>query len=83
MEAPCDSCSAAPTTRWDYATGLTGTEGVLESLAGGFYAMNLGGGTGVQTITPVPEPATLMLAASGLLALAARRRRCRKTSAIP
>ncbi len=68
---------------WDYATGLTGTEGVLESLGGGFYAMNLGGGTGVQTITPVPEPATLMLAASGLLALAARRRRCRKTSAIP
>ncbi len=41
---------------WEYATGLTGPAGGLESLGGGMYAMNLGGGTGVATVTPVPEP---------------------------
>jgi hypothetical protein len=57
---------------WDYATGLTGPEGAVQSLGGGLYAMNLGGGTGVRTPVPVPEPATVMLVTSGILGLAAR-----------
>lgn len=40
---------------WEYQTGLTGTPGDLQTLGSGVYAMNLGGGTGVQTISPVPE----------------------------
>ena len=40
---------------WEYKTGLSGTPGELQSLGGGVYAMNLGGGTGVQSVAPVPE----------------------------
>lgn len=40
---------------WEYQTGLTGTPGEVQSLGTGMYAMNLGGGTGVQTVSPVPE----------------------------
>jgi hypothetical protein len=61
---------------WGYATGLTGVAGEVQSLGGGMYAMNLGGGTGVQTVSPVPEPsACVMVLASGLLGLVAWARR--------
>jgi hypothetical protein len=61
---------------WGYATGLTGVAGEVQSLGGGMYAMNLGGGTGVQTMSPVPEPsACVMVLASGLLGLVAWARR--------
>ena len=63
---------------WGYATGLNGTEGTVESLGGGLYAMNLGSGTGVQmtVAAPVPEPSTfglLAAAAAGVAAVRCRR----------
>ena len=63
---------------WGYATGLNGTEGTVESLVGGLYAMNLGSGTGVQmtVAAPVPEPSTfglLAAAAAGVAAVRCRR----------
>ena len=51
---------------WGYATGLTGTPGVVESLGGGMYAMTLDGGTGVRTVSPVPEPSSWTMALAGL-----------------
>jgi hypothetical protein len=51
---------------WGYATGLTGALGVVESLGGGLYAMNLGNGTGVRTVSPVPEPSTYCIVLTGL-----------------
>jgi hypothetical protein len=64
---------------WDYATGLTGALGVVESLGGGMYAMNLDGGAGVRTVSPVPEPSTcvMVLAGLGISARSMRRRRKR------
>lgn len=67
---------------WAYATGLTGTEGTVESLGSGLYAMNLGGGTGVQmtAVALVPEPSTIALLAAagvGVAGAAAHRRRAR------
>lgn len=73
------STSTSDGATWEYATGLTGTEGTVESLGSGLYAMNLGGGTGVQmtAAAPVPEPSTIaLLAAAGAgFAGAATRRR--------
>jgi len=62
---------------WGYATGLNGTEGTVESLGGGLYAMNLGSGTGVQmtVAAPVPEPSTFGLLAAGAAGVAAVHRR--------
>lgn len=66
---------------WRYATGLTGTEGTLQTLGGGAYALNLGGGVGVLGQLAVPEPGVstaLYLSAlggSGMLLRAGRRRR--------
>lgn len=36
---------------WEYVTGLSGTPGEVQTLGGGVYAMNLGGGTGVQSLS--------------------------------
>jgi hypothetical protein len=63
---------------WRYATDLTGVAGEVQSLGGGLYAMNLGGGSGVQTVAPVPEPSTYAMALAGLACggyLVRRRRR--------
>jgi hypothetical protein len=54
---------------WDYATGLTGNPGELQALGGGLFAMNLGGGTGVQM---VPEPSSSILILVGLVGIAMR-----------
>jgi len=62
---------------WDYATGLTGGLGEVQWLGGGTYAMNLGDGTGVQTISAVPEPTTGGLLAVGILGLVPWAIRCR------
>lgn len=56
------STTTSDLTEWQYATGLSGNPGELQSLGGGLYAMNLGGGTGVQT-APIPEPGTWVAAA--------------------
>lgn len=47
------STTTSDSAQWTYATGLSGNAGELQSLGGGLFAMNLGGGTGVQM---VPEP---------------------------
>jgi len=59
---------------WSHATGLTGAVGELQSLGGGAYALNLGGGVGVQGQFAVPEPpvqtALYLAALAGVLRLA-------------
>lgn len=70
------STTASDGVAWDYATGLNGIEGVVESLGSGRYAMNLGGGTGVQTPVPVPEPSAMTLLVSAMLTVATVRYRC-------
>lgn len=65
---------------WRYATDLTGVAGEVQALAGGLYAMNLGGGSGVQTVAPVPEPATCAMALAGLACGGYTMVRRRKTS---
>ncbi|MFM9092459.1 MAG: LamG domain-containing protein, partial [Verrucomicrobiota bacterium] len=59
---------------WSHATGLTGAVGQLQTLGGGAYALNLGGGVGVQGQFAVPEPpvqtALYLAALAGVLLLA-------------
>lgn len=57
---------------WSYQTGLSGAVGEVESLGGNGYAMNLGGGIGIQT---VPEPSTVIGMASLMVGCLFRRRR--------
>lgn len=70
------STTTSDLAEWQYATGLGGNPGELQSLGGGLYAMNLGGGTGVQTTAPIPEPGTW--AAAALLAAGATFMRLRR-----
>jgi len=69
-------------TTWDYATGLSGPTGEVEWLGGTSYAMNLGGGTGVLTVSAVPEPGSLAMLAAGLLGVAGLRRRAGRLVAL-
>jgi hypothetical protein len=69
------------TLTWEYvASGLTGGSGVVGTLAGGQYYMQLdSNGGGVETIaTTTPEPGTVALLASGLAGLLAYAWRKRK-----
>ena len=72
------STTTSDLAEWQYTTGLGGNPGELQSLGGGFYAMNLGEGIGVQMVSnaAVPEPGTW--AAAALLAAGATFLRWRK-----
>jgi hypothetical protein len=68
-----------PATRQDFMTGLTGAEGaVIDFSTGDFLFSTFGGGDHVIRISgfaPVPEPAGLLAAGLGALALAGYARR--------